>query len=244
MPPSSSPSEAKVPAAARSMARPPATEPVKLMWSIRPEPMQLLGLLMRHDEIVEQTLGQAGAPKRLGEALADEQRLRGMLQDDRIAGEQAGHDGVDRGEIWIVPRRDDHHDAERFARDVAAEAGLRRREVRLERLLRQRRHGANALLDAALLAAIADGPAPSARRARRRCRRSWRAAHRERPACSARAPEIETARHSGSAVRADDNAASISASLRDRPLGIDRAVNGRDDLYSLLTWSPRDTRSQ
>ena len=85
-----------MPAAARSMARPPATEPVKLTWSMRARAEQLLGLRMRQDEIVEQALGQAGAPERLGDALADEQRLRRVLQDDGIAGHQAGHDGVDR----------------------------------------------------------------------------------------------------------------------------------------------------
>ena len=49
---------------------------------------QLLGLLVRQDEVLEQALGQAGAPERLGEALADEQGLRGVLEDDGVAGEQ------------------------------------------------------------------------------------------------------------------------------------------------------------
>ncbi len=50
---------------------------------------QLLGLLVRQDEIVEEALRQAGAPKRLGDTLADEQGLRRVLQDDGIAGEQS-----------------------------------------------------------------------------------------------------------------------------------------------------------
>ena len=120
---------------------------------------QSLGLLMRQDEIGEQTFRQAGTPERLGDALADKQRLRRVLQDDGVAGKKSGNDGVDRCEIRVVPRRDDHDDADRLARDIAAEAILRRRGVRLERLFGQDHHGADALLDAALLAAIADRPA-------------------------------------------------------------------------------------
>ena len=119
---------------------------------------QLLGLLMGHDQIVKETLGQASAPKRLGQPLAYQQRLRGVLQDDRIAGEQTGHDGVDRGEIRIVPRRDDHHDADRIARDIAAEAHFFRRVVRPQHLLGHCHDGARTLLDASLFAAIANGP--------------------------------------------------------------------------------------
>ena len=40
---------------------------------------QLLGLLMRQDEIMEEAFGQAGAPERLGDTLADEQGLRGVF---------------------------------------------------------------------------------------------------------------------------------------------------------------------
>ena len=86
---------------------------------------QLLRLLVRHDQILEQTLGQTGPLERLGEALTDEQRLRRMLEDDGVAGDQRRHDGVDGGEIGIVPRRDDDHHAERLARDIAPEAVLR-----------------------------------------------------------------------------------------------------------------------
>ena len=77
-----------MPAAARSMARPPATEPVKLMWSILPEPISFSVCACVQDEILEQPLGQPGAPERLGEALADQQRLRRVLEDHGIAGHQ------------------------------------------------------------------------------------------------------------------------------------------------------------
>src|SRR5690242_12783237 len=50
-------------------------------------PYQLLGLLMRHDEIVEQALRQSCPPEGLGKSLADKQRLCRVLQDDSIAGQ-------------------------------------------------------------------------------------------------------------------------------------------------------------
>ena len=110
---------------------------------------ELLGLLMRQHEIMEQAFGQACLPERLGDALADEKRLRRMLQDHGIAGHERRHDRVDRGEIRIVPRRDDHDDAERLAGDIAPEARLLRRVVRLKRLLSERHDGADPLLRAA-----------------------------------------------------------------------------------------------
>ena len=232
-----------MPAAARSMARPPATEPVKLMWSIRPEPMSFSVCSMRQDEIVEETLGQAGAPERLGDTLADEQRLRGVLQDDGIAGEKAGHDSVDRGEIRIVPRRDHHHHADRLARDVAAEAGLLRRVIGLERLLGERRHGAYALLDAALLAAIADRPAhlPGELHGDVVVHRQERVEKGEHvtPALG-----TGTALHFGSAARARRHARLDIGIARNRALGIDRAVDGGDDLHTVGHWFFGETQDR
>ena len=105
----------KVPAAACSIARPPATEPVKLTWSILPEPISFSVSAWSRTRFWNTPFGSPACLERLGEALADEQRLRGMLEDHRVAGHQRRHDGVDRGEIGIVPRRDDEHDAERLA---------------------------------------------------------------------------------------------------------------------------------
>jgi hypothetical protein len=114
---------------------------------------------MRQDEIGEQALGETSAPERLGDTLADNQSLRRVLQDDGVAGEETGNDGVDRGEIRVVPWSDDHDDADRLAHDIAAESIRRRRGVGLKRLFSQDHHGADALLNATLLAAIADWPA-------------------------------------------------------------------------------------
>ena len=121
------------------------------------------------------------------------------------------------------------HDAERLARDVAAEAGLLRRVVGLERLLGDRHHGADALLDAALLAAIADRPAHLPGELRRdlvvhREQRVEKGEHvtpalgdRHGPPLGQRGAGRETA-------RVDLGVAG------DRPLGVDRAVDGGDDL--------------
>ena len=108
----------KVPAAARSIARPPATEPVKLTWSTRAGADQLLGLRRGvRTRLLEQALRQAGASNASGSARrrgASAPRASGCTALPAIS---AGHDGVDRGEIGIVPGRDDEHDAERLARD-------------------------------------------------------------------------------------------------------------------------------
>ena len=164
----------KVPAAAFSMARPPATEPVKLTWSILPEPSSFSVWAWLSTMFWNTPFGRPGLLEGLGEALADQQRLRGVLEDHRVAGHQRRHDGVDGGEVGIVPRRDDHDDAERLLLHVAAEAVLRvRRQHRGERLLGDLDHVLRAFLDAAELAAIAHRPAhlpgESPARSRRSC---------------------------------------------------------------------------
>ena len=142
----------------------------------------------------------------------------------------AGHDGVDRGEIGIVPRRDHHHDADRLARDIAAEARLLRRVIRLERLLGERHHGADALLDAALLAAIADRPAHLPGELHgdvvvHREQRIEKGEHVARALGDRNGPPFGQ-RGAGRRQRSLDLGVA-----RDRPLGIDRAVDGRDDLH-------------
>ena len=117
---------------------------------------QPLGLCMVHDQVLEHALRQPGLSERLGEALADEQRLRGMLQDHGAAGDQRRHDRVDGGEVGIVPGRDHHDHAEGLARHVAAEARLRVARIDgLQRFFRDVDHVFRALDDAALLAAVA-----------------------------------------------------------------------------------------
>ncbi len=84
-----------MPAAAFSMARPPATEPVKLTMVDLARAEQLFGLGMVEHDVLEQALRQAGLVEGLLETFADKQRLRGVLEDHRVAGHQRRHDGVD-----------------------------------------------------------------------------------------------------------------------------------------------------
>ena len=65
-------------------------------------------------------VAEAGAFAVVLEALADEDGLRGMLQEHRVAGDQRRGDRVDGGEVRVVPGRDDEDDAGRLALDHAA----------------------------------------------------------------------------------------------------------------------------
>ena len=160
MPPSSSPTPANVPAAACSIALPAATDPVKQIWSTAPEPISLVVSSCDSVSVRNRPLGRPGLVHRLLKAVADQQRLRGVLEDHGIAGHQRGHHRIDRRQIGIIPRRDGEHDADRLARDVAPEALLRLRHDRRQRALGQRDHGARAFLEPAeLVAAVAHRPA-------------------------------------------------------------------------------------
>jgi hypothetical protein len=71
------------------MARPPPTEPVKLMKS-KPRADQLFGAGMVRNDILEHALRQTGGFEGLGQPFADQQRLGGMFQDHHVAGHQRG----------------------------------------------------------------------------------------------------------------------------------------------------------
>ena len=174
---------------------------------------QLLGLGVAEHEVLEEALRQPGLVGRRLKALADEQRLRRVLQEHRVAGHQRREDRVDGGEVRIVPRRDDQHDAERLALHIAAEARLLLRHERRQRLLGDRRHVARALLEPALLAAEAHRPAhlPGELRHDLVVHREQRVEHRDRRPSRARRPARRA--HSACAARARDTAASISASV-------------------------------
>src|SRR5947207_7250424 len=81
-------------------------------------------LLMRQNEILEDILRQARRLEGLGETLADQDRLRRMLEDDSISRHQRRDNRIDRGEIGIVPRRDGENDAQRLTLDITQETFL------------------------------------------------------------------------------------------------------------------------
>ena len=72
---------------------------------------QLRGLLVAQEQVGEDALGQAGRAQRLGEALARQRGLGGVLEEDGIAGEEGRHDRVGGGEEGIVPGGDHQHEA-------------------------------------------------------------------------------------------------------------------------------------
>ena len=122
------------------------------------------------------------------------------------------------------------HDAERLARDIAAGSRLSSGgDVGLERLFGDADHGADALLDAALLAAIADGPAHLPGELRRDVVVHGEQRIEEGAACSRPRSAMGTLRHSASAVARRRDGRRDLGIAGNRPLGIDRAIDGRDD---------------
>ena len=102
----------------------------------------------------EQPFRQADAIHRLLESLADQKRLRRVLQQHGVAGEERGDDGIERRQIGVVPRRDHQHHARRRALDHAAEAGLLRRDIGFQRFVGEFDQRFGALDEAAHFAAV------------------------------------------------------------------------------------------
>ena len=150
---------------------------------------QLRRVVMRQRQRAEQAFRQAGFVHRLLEAVADQQRLRGVLQEHGVAGHQRRHDRIDRRQIRIVPRRDGEHDADRLARDVALEAGLRlRNDVGAARSRPARSSRARAPRSRSARRRRSGSGGPSARRARARSRRAspaWRRRRLRQGSCRA-----------------------------------------------------------
>lgn len=61
---------------------------------------QLDGVEAAGVENLEDSRGEAGLGKGLGEAVGDEGRLGGGFEDDGTSGEEGGDNGVDGDEIW------------------------------------------------------------------------------------------------------------------------------------------------
>ena len=72
---------------------------------------------MVQHQILEHILRHTGSMEGLRETFAREQGLAGMFQHHGIARDQGGHDGVDRRQERVVPRRDHENHALGFAGD-------------------------------------------------------------------------------------------------------------------------------
>ena len=113
---------------------------------------QRAGLAVVQHQVVEQPVRQAGAGEGLGEALADQQGLAGVLEQYGVTGHQRRDDGVHRRQVGIVPRRHHQHGAQRLAANEAAEAFLRFGHHVGQGAGGDADHVARALLEAAQLA--------------------------------------------------------------------------------------------
>ncbi len=76
---------------------------------------ELERLAVAEMQILEQALGQPGRLEGGGEALGAQRRLRRVLEQHRVAGHQRRHHRVHRGQVRIVPGRDDEDHAQRLA---------------------------------------------------------------------------------------------------------------------------------
>ena len=107
---------------------------VHLVHTARTEQCRSIGVT--EHQVGEQTLRQPCRIKGLLEPLTYQQRLRGVLEQHRIAGHEGGHDGVDGGEKRIVPRGHHKHQPQRYPLDEPLESILG-----LDLDVRQRRGG-------------------------------------------------------------------------------------------------------
>jgi len=114
-----------------------------------PRADDLRGLLMIEHDVLEQPGRQFCAAKRLSETFADQQRLRGVLEDDAIAGHECRDDRVDRGQVGIIPRCDDQHGTQRLAFYLSLEAGFWAGIDRRQRFRRDGDHVARTLFETA-----------------------------------------------------------------------------------------------
>ena len=116
-------------------------------------------VLVSEDQIPEQPLRQPDLIECLLETLAREDGLRCCFQDDGVAGNQRGHDRVDGRQVRIIPGRNDEHQPERIALDIALETGFRLGNDRGQRLLGDVGHVRHAFSERIEFAAISHGAA-------------------------------------------------------------------------------------
>ena len=191
---------------------------------------RLVGGLVGHVQELEDALRQVRLVEAVGEVLGDQRGLAGMLHDHRVAGKDRRQHGIERGHVGEIPRRQIEHDAQRLAADIALEALLRPDVDVGEHLRRHRQHVAGALLEAAHLARpVADGPAHLPGEQFRHARRIGDHGVGEGGAD----PDALGDRHV--APFALRRAGALERGARglvvgQRPLGIDRAIDGGNDL--------------
>ena len=83
-----------------------------------------IGVVMIHVQDLEYALGQPRLAEALREPLRAERRLRRMLEQHYVSGQDRRDDAVDGDQVRVVPRRHRQHDPQRLAAQKARESGL------------------------------------------------------------------------------------------------------------------------
>jgi len=86
-----------------------------------------LGRFVRGMQVLKHALGKTGGTESFGKPLGHQRRLGRVLEQHDVAGQQRRHDGIDRRQQRIIPRRDHQHDTHRVAPYEARETIDRRR---------------------------------------------------------------------------------------------------------------------
>ncbi len=144
-----------VPAAARSMARPPFTDPVKLMKSKAPSPISVSVVAWSRKKFWKTSAGTPASAKARTIRSPTSSVCVACLITTALPAISAGATVLIAVRYGIVPRRDDEDDAVRLPLDTPLELLALLDHHWRQRLLGNPCHVAAALVDAAELAAIA-----------------------------------------------------------------------------------------
>ncbi len=148
-----------MPAAARSMVRPPATDPVKLTKSKAPAAIRSSVVRWSRNRLTNTSSGTPASTKARTMRSPASSVCVACLMTTALPAIRAGATVLMAVRYGIVPRRDDEHHAERLAQDAAFEARAVLHHQRRQRALGDVGHVGGALADAAVFAAVADRPA-------------------------------------------------------------------------------------
>ncbi|MNZ85122.1 hypothetical protein D3C78_1039000 [compost metagenome] len=127
---------------------------------------QRRGRGMVEEDIDEDIVRHTGLDESPHHALADQQRLRRVLDNNRIAGHQGRRDGVNRRHVGVVPRGDDEDHAMRLTLDAAFEIAALLDDERCQCICRDGSDIVGALVETLELAAITNRTAHHMRQLR------------------------------------------------------------------------------
>ena len=113
---------------------------------------------MTEEKILEQSVGQARHPESLREPLPGDQRLRGVLEEHRIARHERWNDRVRCSEKRVIPRGDHQDQADGFVRNSPPDPFVGFDDFVGDSVFSERQHPVDALDEGSLLPAVAHRP--------------------------------------------------------------------------------------